>query len=227
MADQKISALSAATTPLAGTEEIPLVQSSTTKKVTVSGLFDSPIFTTPSLGVASATSINKIVFTAPATSATFTIANGKTFTVNNTITFSGADSTTMTLPGTSATLAGLETTQTFTNKRLTLRIGTVADAATITPTSDDSDQYNVTSLAQSATVAAPSGTPTDGQKLVLRFKDNGTNRALTWTTGSSGSFRAVGITLPTTTTANKTTYVGCIWNAAESRWDAVATATEA
>lgn len=187
----------------------------------------SPSLTTPTLGVATATSINKVAITAPASSATLTIADGKTFTVNNTLTFSGTDSTTMTLPGGSTTLAGIDTTQTLTNKRITARIGTVADAATITPTSDTADQYNVTALAQAATVASPSGTPTDGQKLVLRFKDNGTGRALTWTTGSSGAYRAVGITLPTTTTANKTTYVGCIWNAADSRWDAVATVTEA
>lgn len=38
MADTKISALTSATTPLAGTEVIPLVQSSTTKKVAVSDL---------------------------------------------------------------------------------------------------------------------------------------------------------------------------------------------
>ena len=38
MADIKISQLPAATTPLAGTEEVPLVQSGTTKKVTVSNL---------------------------------------------------------------------------------------------------------------------------------------------------------------------------------------------
>jgi hypothetical protein len=38
MADLKISALPAATTPLAGTEVVPLVQSATTKKVTVSDL---------------------------------------------------------------------------------------------------------------------------------------------------------------------------------------------
>jgi hypothetical protein len=38
MADQKISALPAATTPLAGTEVLPIVQSSTTKKVAVSDL---------------------------------------------------------------------------------------------------------------------------------------------------------------------------------------------
>jgi len=38
MADKKISALTTATTPLAGTETIPVVQSSTTKKVTVADL---------------------------------------------------------------------------------------------------------------------------------------------------------------------------------------------
>jgi hypothetical protein len=38
MADKKISQLTGATTPLGGTEEVPLVQSSTTKKVTVENL---------------------------------------------------------------------------------------------------------------------------------------------------------------------------------------------
>lgn len=39
--------------------------------------------------------INKITITAPATSATLTIANGKTLTANNTLTFSGTDSSTL------------------------------------------------------------------------------------------------------------------------------------
>jgi hypothetical protein len=51
----------------------------------------SPTLTTPVLGVASATSINKVTITAPATSATLTIADGKTFTVSNTLTFTGTD----------------------------------------------------------------------------------------------------------------------------------------
>lgn len=108
-----------------------------------------------------------------------------------------------------------------------VRVGSIADAATITPTSDTVDQYEVTALAQAATIAAPSGTPADGQRLVLRIKDNGTARALTWTTGSSGAYRAVGVTLPTTTVISKTVYVGCIYNSADSRWDAVAVAQEA
>ena len=48
MADVKISQLPAATTPLAGTEQIPLVQGTTTKQVTVDGLFTSANLGTPS-----------------------------------------------------------------------------------------------------------------------------------------------------------------------------------
>ena len=65
----------------------------------------SPSLTTPTLGVASATSINKMAITAPATSSTLAVADGKTFTVNNTITLAGTDSTTITLPATTGTVA--------------------------------------------------------------------------------------------------------------------------
>lgn len=47
--------------------------------------------TTPSLGVASATSINKVAITAPATGSTLTIADGKTLTQDNTLTYTGID----------------------------------------------------------------------------------------------------------------------------------------
>jgi len=51
----------------------------------------SPTLTTPTLGVASATSINKVTLTAPATGSTLTIADGKTLTASNTLTFTGTD----------------------------------------------------------------------------------------------------------------------------------------
>lgn len=51
----------------------------------------SPTLVTPVLGVATATSINKLTITAPATSATLTIADAKTLTVSNTLTFTGTD----------------------------------------------------------------------------------------------------------------------------------------
>ncbi len=65
----------------------------------------SPSLTTPTLGVATATSINKVTITAPATSATLTIANTKTLTVNNTLTFNGTDATTFTFPTSGGTVA--------------------------------------------------------------------------------------------------------------------------
>lgn len=89
------------------------------------------------------------------------------------------------------------------------------------------EQSSITALANALTINADAGTPFDGQKFVFRFKDNGVARALTWTTGSSKAFRAIGVTLPTTTVAGKTTYVGCIYNSADSRWDVTAVTTEA
>lgn len=89
------------------------------------------------------------------------------------------------------------------------------------------DQQSFSALANALTISADAGTPVDGQKAIFRFKDNGTARALTWTTGTAKSFRAVGVTLPTTTVINKTVYVGCIYNTVDSRWNAVAVAQEA
>ncbi len=71
----------------------------------------TPTLVTPVLGVATATSINKVAITAPATSATLTIADGKTLTVNDSMTLVGAF--TLTLPAT-GTVALLATANAFT-----------------------------------------------------------------------------------------------------------------
>lgn len=111
--------------------------------------------------------------------------------------------------------------------RVTPRIGSngATTSGNITPTGDTADQYNITGLTGSAAIQIPSGTPTDAQRLSIRIKDNGTARALTWVT-SAGGYRVIGTTLPTTTTANKTIYVGCVYNSADSFWDVVAVASE-
>ena len=70
-------------------------------------LATSPSLTTPTLGLASATTINKVTLTAPATGSTLTIADGKTLTANNSITLAGTDSTTMTFPPASASVGYL------------------------------------------------------------------------------------------------------------------------
>lgn len=72
----------------------------------------SPSFTTPSLGVATATSINGNTFT----TGTYTVTGGagKTFTFNNTLSLTGTDGTTMTFPATSDSIPGLAQNNTFT-----------------------------------------------------------------------------------------------------------------
>lgn len=51
----------------------------------------SPTLVTPTLGVATATSVNKLAITTPATGSTLTVADGKTLTASNTLTFTGTD----------------------------------------------------------------------------------------------------------------------------------------
>jgi hypothetical protein len=74
----------------------------------------SPTLVTPTLGAATATTINKVTITQPTTSATLTIADGKTLTANNSIVVAGTDATTMTFPTTDATIARTDAAQTFT-----------------------------------------------------------------------------------------------------------------
>lgn len=83
-------------------------------------LDNTPTLITPVLGVATATSINKVAFTAPATAATLTIADGATLATSGayslTLTATAATNVTFPTTGTLATLAGSEE---FTNKTLT------------------------------------------------------------------------------------------------------------
>jgi len=78
---------------------------------------NTPTLVTPVLGVATATSVNKMAITAPATSSTLAVADGKTFTVNHSLTLSGTDTTTMTFPATSATIARTDAAQAFTGNQ--------------------------------------------------------------------------------------------------------------
>ncbi len=132
---------------------------------------------------------------------------------------------TMTLPTATDTFVGKATTDTLTNKRITSRVQSVTDAATITPAGDTNDLVDITAIAQSFTIANPSGTPTNGQKLLIRWKDNATARAITWGNG----YVAGGAALPTTTTLSKIGYAGFIYNTANSlnKWQCVVALVEA
>lgn len=124
------------------------------------------------------------------------------------------------------TVVGTTDTQTLTNKRIEPRVVTAASYTTDTGTSLDvstADQFQVTAQAGALLFNAPGGTPVAGQKLIIRIKDDGTARALTW----NAVFRAMGTALPSTTVLSKTLYLGFIYNFTDTKWDLVASAQEA
>lgn len=153
------------------------------------------------------------------------LTSGTGISYSSGTTYNGSSAITIAVDAT--TVATTTNSITLSNKRINPRVVTDAGTSgTLTPTGDTADQYQMLGLSGPVTIAAPSGTPVSGQSLKLRLKDNGTGRALTWTT-SSGGYRVIGTTLPGTTVANKNLYVGCIWNATDTYWDVVAVAQEA
>jgi hypothetical protein len=122
-----------------------------------------------------------------------------------------------------ASIATYTVTETLTNKRIDPRVTSAASASTLTPDISASDVYAYTALAAGLTINAPTGTPVDGDKLMFRLLDDGTSRSLTW----NATYTVIGVTLPTATTISKTTYVGCIYNANNTRWDVIAVTTQA
>lgn len=119
--------------------------------------------------------------------------------------------------GLTGEVVGDSDTQTLSNKRITKRVISGTSATTPTPNADITDQYQLTALATGATFGAPTGTPTDGQPMTIRIKDNGTARALAW----NAIYRELGVVLPTTTVLGKILYIGLIYNAADTKWDVI------
>jgi hypothetical protein len=133
--------------------------------------------------------------------------------------------TIITRVGKGAPLTNAEMDQNFQNldeNKLEHSVGTVVSASSIVFASNNT-QFNVTALAVDASLDVPSGTPVDGWKVVLRIKDDGTPRALSY----NAIYRAVNVTLPTTTIAGKLLYMGLMYNAGVTKWDMIAVAQEA
>jgi hypothetical protein len=214
MANVKISALPTATAAT-GTDVVPAVQGTTTKKLSISALLtspalfapgmstffatpssanlrgvltdetgtgsavfaDTPTLVTPVLGAASATSINKVTITAPATSATLTIADGKTLTANQTLTFTGTDGVTVTFPTTNATMARTDAAQTF--------AGTQTFSGSVVPAATLADSVGYVGIPVNSQSAAYGLLATDaGKSIVHPITDN---NARTFTIPANGT----------------------------------------
>lgn len=126
-----------------------------------------------------------------------------------------------------ARLGALENDNTWTGKQTftggtVQRVNGTTSSATPTPNIDTTTIYKLTALATNAVFAAPSGTPTDGQVLVIRIKSDGTIRTLGW----NAIYVARGVPMPTATVASKYTYIAFIYNSTETTWDCVASDQE-
>ena len=116
-------------------------------------------------------------------------------------------------------LVASDETVTLTNKRIDSRTNTIASSSTPTPAGDTTDVCTITALAAAATFAAPTGTPVNGQKLVIRIKDNATPRVLAWNAIYNAS---TDLALPLITVTSKTMFLGFMYNSTDSKWTLLA-----
>lgn len=117
-----------------------------------------------------------------------------------------------------AAMVTLTGTQVLTNKRITQRVTTIADATSITPNFDSADAstHVNTQTAGTLTVNAPGGTPTDFQKCLLRIKSTNVQ-----TFAFNAAYRfSSDLPAPTGSTGGgKTDYLAFTYNAADSKYD--------
>lgn len=116
-------------------------------------------------------------------------------------------------------IPSISSTNTLTNKRVTLRVGSTTSSATPTINTDNYDVYQLTAQAADITSFTTnlSGTPTDGDGLIIEITGTAA-RAITW----GASFEASTVALPTTTVSTDKLTVGFIWNSATSKWRCIA-----
>jgi len=177
----------------------------------------SPAFTTPNIGVATG-SVSGNAGSATILQTARTIAG---------VSFNGSANIAIASTNLSdtASIALLTSTQTLTNKRITARVLSATSYTTNTGSSinaDSQDMFIVTAQAGALLFNAPSGTHTDGQKLIITVASSTTvARALTW----NASYGATTTALPTTTAATTATLtIGFIWSTSKSLWQCVAVA---
>lgn len=96
-----------------------------------------------------------------------------------------------------------------------LKTRSISGPTTVTPVATTDALIIATALAAGCTMAAPTGTPKDGQELMFRIKDNGTTRAITW----NAIYISSGVpTLLANTSINKTHTVLFRYDVSAVKW---------
>lgn len=102
--------------------------------------------------------------------------------------------------------------QTLTNKRVVARTSTVASASSVDVNVDNFDLVQVAALGVNTTVNAPTGTPTEGQRLVVRVTQDATgSRTITFNAVFVGATAETG-------TASTTSTWEFLWSSNRSAW---------
>lgn len=246
------SSLSAATTHIlvgGGAGVAPVMTAATGSGAPVRAT--SPTLVTPTLGVATCTSLNGLTITT--STGVITITNSKTLAISNTLSFAGTDGSTLNIGtggtlgtaaytasssyetsgavsthaaltathGASGAVVGTTNTQTLTNKRVTKRTGTTTSSATPTINTDNVDFYSLTAQAVDITSFTTNLSGTPTEGQTLWIAVTGT-AARALTFGAS--FEASTVALPTTTVSTNRLDMGFVWNVSTSKWRIVAKA---
>ncbi len=94
---------------------------------------------------------------------------------------------------------------------------TITSSSTPTPVrASIKTEYVITALEEAATFGAPTGTPENGDLLLITVKDNGTARTLAFNEIYTAPYS---VAKPTTTTAGKTLIMLFRYNSASSKWE--------
>ena len=226
----------------AGTGNVFKINGTAISAITGSGavvLANTPTLITPVLGVATATSINGLTITS--STGVLTVANGKTLTVNKSLTFAGndgktltinnslvlagTDSTTMTFPSTSATIARTDGAQTFTgiqtfSQVLTTNNAIAASSSTATVPVTSKINTVTNDAAGTLTITMTTTNAIDGQISIVRILDHSAvAQTLSWVNTENSQ-----IIIPTTSNGSTTLplTVGLMFNSATTKWRCLA-----
>ncbi len=179
----------------------------------------APLYSVPTFPTSASATTRKIIVS----DGTNWLASTETYAIP------GTSGNVLTSDGTnwlsSAPVVTASSTTTFTNKRINPRVTSATSYTTDTGTSiagDTQDMFIVTAQAGALKFNNPTGTPVDGQKLIISVASSTTAaRALTWDT----AYGATTVALPTTTAATTVTLtIGFIWSVSKSLWQCVAVA---
>lgn len=180
---------------------------------------------TISLGAITPSTVNGNTITTG--TGTLTLGAGKTLTANNSITLAGTDSTTMTFPTTSASIARTDAAQTFTGTQtfsqtiLTANAITASgNAATVPVTSGRNIVTN--NSAATLTITMTTTSAVNMQTCIVQILDfSAVAQTITWVNTENST-----VTAPTTSNGSTTLplTVGFIYNSGTSKWRCIASA---